>query len=116
MDMEKEVKEVIMGTDYYIDTEFRTFCVIRPQFYDVSFCTFNHFGWVNWILRILSREQVASLDPTGRWSSLRYLVLLEKFNAGEMARKVPYSLEAVLFMISMKLKNPARSIGLLLCI
>ncbi len=57
---------------------------------------------------MLSREQVAALDPTGRWSSLQYLVLLQKFTAKEIARNVPYSLEAVLFMISMKLTNPAQ--------
>ncbi len=81
-----------------------------PAYCYAPFYTFKHFDWLDWILRMLSREQVAVLNPTGRWSRLQYLLLLDKFDADEMTRNVPYSLEAVLFMISMKLKNPAQLI------
>ncbi len=69
---------------------------------------FGNFDWLNWIFRVLSREQVAALDPAGRWSNLQYFVLLDTIEESEMSETVPYSPDAVLFIIHMKLTHPAQ--------
>ncbi len=69
---------------------------------------FRKGNWIDWILRTLSTEEVESLDPSGRWVNFQYLLLLQNFDANFFSRIVPYSMEAVRFVIGMKLGNPAQ--------
>ncbi len=111
VNMEMEMEDMVEGRDYRrigLQTAYGILCAKLRRSDNVIVYTFEHFDWLNWILKVLSREQVAALDPSGRWSRLQYLMLLETFDPEEMARNVPYSLEAVLFIISMKLTNPAQ--------